>query len=192
MKEIKRIMMMLVIAIMASSTMMADDLTFFELKGPVKTVVIKDNNFLSWPMLSISSDSYSLTFTKEGKLVTPDGNQITRNKNIKVIKYYTLDEWWPTKYTTDASGRIINCEGINPDGTRKCNYFYNENGFLTKLTAHDASVEYVENYVQTYIYTNFDHYGNRTKRVIHGKISSDYDEPQSYSEIETREITYYK
>ena len=89
MKEIKRIMMMLVIAVMASSTMMADDLTFFELKGPVKTVVIKDNNFLSWPMLSISLDSYSLTFTKEGKLVTPDGNQITRNKNIKVIKYYT-------------------------------------------------------------------------------------------------------
>lgn len=155
----------------------SNDLTFFELHGPVHSM----NN-------SLFEKTY--VFDQDGNLVTVNGyNPFTsdgydrvayRRNNQGQIKSYT--EWESGEEYKWSEGRVVSSEGGGEGGYEdKTTYSYNEDGTLkslyVKMTSYIDPSEN-ENYTVSYTYLEFDEYNNWTKR-------------KSKSGTETRTITYF-
>lgn len=158
------------------------DLTFFELKGPVKSVSC---NYYE----SKVGFKKSYSFSSNGQLNTPNGIKIKRkNGIISSVGYYDSDlaSWMNEEFTTSSDGKVLSETGQGIDGGGTSRYSYNSKGHVTKNTYSGAIEGEPYNYVATYTYKSFDQYGNWTKRVITSK-----DSYGTETSLETRTITYY-
>lgn len=159
------------------------DLTFFELKGPVKKVSC---NYYE-PKVGYKK-SYS--FDEEGNLITPNGIKISRsNGNIKTVKYYDdiTGQWLSETFSVNSGGRVTCQSGVGPDGGGDSYYNYDSDDKLTSITHYYSIEGESEKSSQKFKYKKFDDYGNWTKRVATHYIEG--YEHESYTE--TRTITYY-
>lgn len=152
------------------------ELGIFELRGPVKSFVFKNQ----WV-------TNTRTFDRNGKWLTHNGQ--------------TLRQVFPSGIRRDAQGRIIkgifdtdgNCEqyfynekGLITkrnytffDSLEEDTYTYDTNGNLLKMRVVESGVDASEPYTDVYTIITTDKYGNWTKRKT------------QKGEIETRVITYY-
>lgn len=152
------------------------ELGIFELRGPVKSFVFKNQ----WV-------TNTRTFDRNGKWLTHNGQ--------------TLRQVYPNGIHRDAKGRITkgifdadgNCEqyfynekGLITkrnytffDSLEEDTYTYDTNGNLLKMRVVESGVDASEPYTDVYTIITTDKYGNWTKRKT------------QKGEIETRVITYY-
>ena len=127
MKQFKRIMMMLLMAVLASSTMMAADWAFYELKGKVKSVTTTEID-------SRYGEPFSFTkkFTAAGKVIMDKGTKVTRDKKGRIIKISVYSDeiepmWLSTKYKYNSKGNWTKC-------TIKSTILYDNNEYPTETS----------------------------------------------------------
>lgn len=172
------------------------DLTFWELKGPVKTCddvefdrqgkmvnYFSCNPFeIDAPYREIDEEGYMEEFAKwerdqEGQISTVTG--------IEGMTTYTWHD-----------GLMVHNEGVQEATEFAADYEYDENGLLVKLYEYmrDASEDETEDEMPLwstteYHYIEFDSHGNWIRREV-SVVYADYDTTEDYEE--TRTIAYYE
>ena len=195
-KVTSRFIAVLLMAVMASATMIAADWAAFDLKGKVKSVTYYNYSCpYMWPY---NDEVKKVSFNASGKVIAPRHVKVVRNKKGVAInfKYYMADwgEWFDQELTYDSNGRVIRrCSGGVDGGGCDENY-YDEKGRLYQSIVN-AEVEGEEIRIVTYYeYKSFDAKGNWTKRVCTtttSYISGEFPSETTTS-TETRKIVYYK
>lgn len=154
------------------------DLTFFELRGQVKSV---SYNYYEAKL----GFKKSASFTANGTVVTPNGVKLKRsNGKIKEVEYYEdlIGQWLGDSFITNDNGQIISSDYTGPDGSGTEKFYYDDNGRLSKTTTSGHINGEPFHNTSTFSYKSFDQYGNWTKRI----------EKSSYgNSTQTRKITYY-
>lgn len=194
MKQFKRIMMMLLMAVLASSTMMAADWAFYELKGKVKSVTTTEID-------SRYGEPFSFTkkFTAAGKVIMDKGTKVTRNKKGRIIKISVYSDeiepmWLSTKYKYNSKGQVVSSSGEGLESYGSTTYEYDYDGRLAKVMQSGETEGTPYTSINVYTYNSFDSKGNWTKCTIKSTILYDNNEyPTETSTItQTRKIVYYK
>jgi hypothetical protein len=172
------------------------DLTFWELKGPVKSCdevefdrqgmiaqyLGYDPFAIEEPYREIDEEGYMEEFSKwerdqEGQISTVTG--------IEGMTTYTWHD-----------GLMVHNEGVQEATEFAADYEYDENGLLVKLYEYmrEASDEEKESEMPLwstteYHYLEFDSHGNWIRREV-SVVYADYDTTEDYEE--TRTIAYYE
>jgi len=155
------------------------DLTFFELHGHVKTV-------------SYGKDEV-IEFSRDGKFIKDNGRDPFRTGTI--TEFESPDEYkrnaqgyisevggweWGTEYFW-ADGRVVKESGGAEAFEWEYLYHYDSNGLLVSLSGTEGEFEEPKTSVKyTVTYSEFDEYGNWTKRHV------------SSGRNTQRSITYYE
>ena len=195
-----KLLMALLLISFTTTTISAADWGLFELKGKVKSVTYKNHDKYGSPCPyrwhdDKGNEVYVVSFTKDGKVIPPKGNKITRNKRGHITMIESLCEdpigggttWLYQKVARDSKERvtIITSQGIEYGGQTKFNY--NSNGYINKAVdkcyGGDESTT-----IFSYTYESYDDYGNWTKRSI--ELKKEGGETETYTE--SREITYHE
>lgn len=156
------------------------DLGIFELKGPVKSFVFKNQ----W-------GETTRTFDKNGTWLTKDGQSlkqiyqsgIRRDKNGRIVKGIMDSDGNGEEYYYNAKGWITKRTFHYYDTTQEDTYTYDANGNLLKMRVVEGGLDASEPYTEVYETLATDEFCNWTKR--YSKIGSE-------KSIETRTITYYE
>lgn len=163
-----------------NSNVARGDLGIFELKGPVKSFVFKNQ----W-------GETTRTFDKNGTWLTKDGQSlkqiyqsgIRRDKNGRIVKGIMDSDGNGEEYYYNAKGWITKRTFHYYDTTQEDTYTYDANGKLLKMRVVEGGLDASEPYTEVYETLATDEFGNWTKR--YSKIGSE-------KSIETRTITYYE
>lgn len=166
----------------------AVDLAYFDLKGRVKSVTLRDRY----------DTMIQNTFTSKGKWDTTNGAQVggaltdvKRDAEKRIIEYTEgeYDDIASYKITYDAkTGWVTKCV-CDSEGTVTTTLTYNEKGNVTQLKQDGfyqemgAESETKVNETITYEYVKFDDHGNWTSRTAKSSDGTSWKE--------TRRITYY-
>ena len=168
------------------------DLSLFELKGNVKSVTYQDWGMCPFNGVEVyKNGSHVVSFDDSGNVVVPsDGRIIRDDKGVAVnIQYYLSDwdYWFSQLPTYDTNGRLkmIGSEGV--DGGINREFYYDNEGRVSKNVKTDYCEGSVYIYETSYEYVAFDAQGNWTERVA--TTVSDWD--GTNTETETRAILYY-
>ena len=139
------------------------DLTFFELRGPVK---------------KMKEDFIVYEFDENGNLTRHNGEfSFSRDEQGRIVKINGYENH--VTYLWDA-GRPVGSEAAAEGMTLSESYTYDERGFVVKIKhTTDGEVSY-----ETLTYSGLDPYGNWTKRSSEG-----YEYGRGSA---SREIEYYE
>jgi hypothetical protein len=131
----------------APSTLITPDLTFFELRGPVK---------------KMSEDGLTYEFDENGNLTRHDGEfTFSRDEQGRIVKMNGYENH--VTYLWDAE-RPIGSKAAAEGMMLSESYTYDERGFVVKIKhTEDGEVSY-----ETLSYSGLDQYGNWTKRSSEG------------------------
>lgn len=188
----KRLLMLLAAALMlgaaavpitgatTDSNVARGDLGIFELKGPVKSFVFKNQ----WGETIRTFDKNGTWLTKDGqslKKIYPCG--IRRDKNGRLFKGIMDSDGNGEEYYYNAKGWITKRTFHYYDTTEENTYTYDANGKLLKMRVVEGGLDASEPYTEIYEIQTTDKYGNWTKRFA--KIGSS-------KSVETRTIIYYE
>lgn len=129
------------------SVVAAPDLTFFELRGPVK---------------KMKEDFLVYEFDENGNLTRHNGEfSFSRDEQGRIVKINGYENH--VTYLWDA-GRPVGSEAAAEGMTLSESYTYDERGFVVKIKhTTDGEVSY-----ETLTYSGLDPYGNWTKRSSEG------------------------
>lgn len=191
-----RLVVVILIATMASATMIAADWNAFDLKGKVKSVTYY--NYSSPYMWPYNKEVCKYSFNAAGNVIAPKGIRVIRNKRGFAInfQYYLLDwnHWFNQVLTYNSNGRLEKVDSNTVDGGYSKEVRYDEEGrvYMEILREHAEGDDYQS--VMRYEYISFDAKGNWTKRV--NRTTTTYAE-NSYpadktTSTETRQIVYYE
>ena len=189
-----RLMVVLLMAVMASATMKAADWGFYDLKGKVKRVTetVVDSRYGD-PF------SHTIKFNASGTVLLDKGTKISRDKKGRIIKISVYSDeiepmWLSTEYKYNAKGQVISSSGNGLESYGTTTYEYDYDGRLVKevLSGEVEGTCYTS--INTYTYHSFDSKGNWTKCIQTAKII--YDDAEYENETSkitrTRKIVYYK
>lgn len=152
------------------------ELGIFELRGPVKSFIFKNQ----WGTTTRTFDHNGKWLTHEGKplrQVYPSG--IRRDAKGRITKGIFDADGNYEQYFYNEKGLITKREYSFFDTTEEDTYSYDANGNLTKMKVVEGGMDAAEPYTNVYTIITKDKYGNWTKRK------------NQNGEIETRTITYY-
>ena len=195
MKQLKRIMMMLLMTMTASTTMMAADWAVFGLKGKVKSVT-----YYNWScpyMWPYQTEVKKISFNRAGNAIAPQCVKIVRNKKgiIKNIKYYFSDfeDWFDQEIIFDADGRVIRVCSSGIDGGGCDELYYDEDGRVSQSITNSCVEGEDITIITTYTYSSFDAKGNWTKRTCQttSSYASGAFPTETTTKTESRKIIYY-
>ena len=193
-KDTSRFIAVLLMAVMASATMIAADWGFYGLKGKVKSVTETEVD-------SRYGEPYSFTrkFNASGKVLLGKGTKISRDKKGRIIKISVYSDeiepmWLSTDYKYNAKGQVISSSGNGLESYGSTTYEYDYEGQLVKEIESGEIEGTSYTSINTYTYDKFDSKGNWTKCTQIAKII--YDDAEYQNETckitRTRKIVYYK
>lgn len=156
------------------------DLGIFDLKGPVKSFVFKNQ----WGTTTRTFDRNGIWLTKDGqslKQIYPNG--IKRDNNGRLVKGIMDADGNGEEYYYNTTGRITKRSYHEFDTLEDNTYTYDANGKLLKMHVIEGGMDAAPPYTEVYEIQATDKYGNWTKRIT--KIGTERS-------VVTRTITYYE
>lgn len=158
------------------------DLSVFELKGPVKSVVFNDNYY----------EEVTCEFSNDGTLLKAGDCVVERDKKgrIKVVQFPSAGDGGTDMcatliYSYDKQGRVKSIAENGGGWHSEALFSYNMQGFVEV----DTTKNMYGTYVITYQYDNVDRHGNWTSRKFTERMINNDSEDETGEE--TRVITYY-
>lgn len=191
-----RLVVVILIATMASATMIAADWNAFDLKGKVKSVTYYNSSSpYMWPY---NDEVRKYSFNSAGDVIAPKGVRVIRNNSGVAIdfQYYLLDwnHWFDQSLSYNSNGRLVGVGFGGVDGGYSKELHYDENGRVYMETVNGSAEGDDYKIVIYFKYISFDAKGNWIKRVKKSTTSypgGGYPTETSTS-IETRQIVYYE
>lgn len=191
-----RLVVVILIATMASATMIAADWNAFDLKGKVKSVTYYNSSSpYMWPY---NKEVCKYSFNAAGNVIAPKYIRVIRNQRGFAInfQYYLLDwdHWFDQSLSYNSNGRLVGVKFGGVDGGYSKGLHYDENGRVYMETVNGSAEGDDYKIVIYFKYISFDAKGNWIKRVKKSTTSypgGGYPTETSTS-TETRQIVYYE
>ena len=191
-----KLVVVLLMATLASATMIAADWNAFDLKGKVKSVTYYNSSSpYMWPY---NEEVCKYSFNAAGNVIAPKYIRVIRNQRGFAInfQYYLLDwnHWFDQSLSYNSNGRLVGVESRGVDGGSSKELHYDENGRVYMEIVHGFAEGDDYRIVINFKYISFDAKGNWIKRVKKSTTSypgGGYPTETSTS-TETRQIVYYE